>query len=284
MTVCFDESGNVIEPEGVCADYDTGSAWPSFAIVKPAIDNTRVDMSPYGQSVFADAVDAVQAVDLAFDAMISEIDNGKMRVFLSDVLFDVEAEGSARVSIPFGRQDCTVFRKVKSVDDVIQEFAPSLRTEAQVEAFRVALQMLGDLCGFGITYFDFDAAGYVKTATEVSADMRSAALRRGAGAPDLAAHGAASGAAWGLPPSAPLPRRAGLATAALAGAWQLVGCVHGCCEDGRGRDAVRPSMTRGALRRRLRGAGWQINFLASGWDGGMRVSGDVRTQTRTFIM
>lgn len=269
MTVCFDESGNVIEPEGVCADYDTGSAWPSFAIVKPAIDNTRVDMSPYGQSVFADAVDAVQAVDLAFDAMISEIDNGKMRVFLSDVLFDVEAEGSARVSIPFGRQDCTVFRKVKSVDDVIQEFAPSLRTEAQVEAFRVALQMLGDLCGFGITYFDFDAAGYVKTATEVSADMRSAALRRGAGAPDLAAHGAASGAAWGLPPSAPLPRRAGLATAALAG---------------RGRDAVRPSMTRGALRRRVRCAGWQINFLASGWDGGMRVSGDVRTQTRTFIM
>ena len=71
VTVCFDESGNVIEPEGVCADYDTGSAWPSFAIVKPAIDNTRVDMSPYGQSVFADAVDAVQAVDLAFDAMIS---------------------------------------------------------------------------------------------------------------------------------------------------------------------------------------------------------------------
>ena len=201
----------------MCADYDTGSAWPSFAIVKPAIDNTRVDMSPYGQSVFADAVDAIQAVDLCYDAMISEIDNGKMRVFLSDVLFDVEAEGSARVSIPFGRQDCTVFRKVKSVDDVIQEFAPSLRTEAQV----------GDLCGFGITYFDFDAAGYVKTATEASAGMRSAALRRGAGAPDLAAHGAASGAAWGLPPSAPLPRRAGLATAALAGRGRDAGDPRG---------------------------------------------------------
>ena len=176
VTACFDRDGNRVEPEGICPVYDTGSPWPTFSIVKPAIDNTRVDMSPYGQSVFADAVDAIQAVDLAFDAMISEIDNGKMRVFLSDVLFDVEAEGSARVSIPFGRQDCTVFRKVKSVDDVIQEFAPSLRTEAQVEAFRVALQMLGDLCGFGITYFDFDAAGYVKTATEVSAD-NSALMR-----------------------------------------------------------------------------------------------------------
>lgn len=36
--------------------------------------------------------------------------------------------------------------------------------------------MLGDLCGFGITYFDFDGAGYVKTATEVSSD-NSALMR-----------------------------------------------------------------------------------------------------------
>ena len=156
--------------------YDTGSPWPTFSIVKPAIDNTRVDMSPYGQSVFADAVDAIQAVDLAFDAMISEIDNGKMRVFLSDVLFDVEAEGSARVSIPFGKGDCTVFRKVMSTEDTIHEFAPTLRTEAQARAFRVALQTLGDLCGFGINYFDLENVGYVKTATEVSAD-NSALMR-----------------------------------------------------------------------------------------------------------
>ncbi|WP_417046795.1 hypothetical protein [Enorma massiliensis] len=61
-------------------------------------------MSPYGQSVFADAVDAIQAVDLAFDAMISEVDNGKMRVFLSDVMFDQEEGGKGRkVTIPFGR-------------------------------------------------------------------------------------------------------------------------------------------------------------------------------------
>ena len=85
VTVCFDEHGNEAAPAGVCPVYETGSPYPTFAIAKPAVDNTRVGMSPYGQSVFADAVDAIQAVDLAFDAMISEIDNGKMRVFLSDV-------------------------------------------------------------------------------------------------------------------------------------------------------------------------------------------------------
>jgi len=53
---------------------------------------------------------------------------------------------------------------------MIHEFAPALRTSSQAEAFRIALQMLGDLTGFGIQYFDFDNAGYVKTATEVSSD------------------------------------------------------------------------------------------------------------------
>ena len=177
VTICFDDAGNVIEPAGVCLEYDTGSTFPTFAIVKPAIDNTRVDMSPYGQSVFADAVDAIQAVDLAFDALINEVDVSKMRIFLSDVLFDKETDGKGkRVSIPFGKQDCTVFRKVMSSDDMVQEFAPALRTNAQAEAFRIALQMLGDLCGFGISYFDFDNSGYVKTATEVSSD-NSALMR-----------------------------------------------------------------------------------------------------------
>ena len=150
-TVCFGEQGNEVVPVDVCPVYETESELPTFAIVRPAVDNTRVDMSPYGQSVFADAVDAIQAVDLAFDAMISEVDNGKMRVFLSDVMFDQEEDGRGRkVSIPFGRQDCTVLRKVMSTEDTIQEF--------------------------GISYFDFDGAGYVKTATEVSSD-NSALMR-----------------------------------------------------------------------------------------------------------
>ena len=184
ITALFDEKGNIVEPPGLCAEYDTGSAFPTFTIVRPAIDNTRVDMSPYGQSVFANAIDAVQAVDIAFDAIFNEISVSKMRIFLSDVMFDKETSGTGKkITIPFGKNDCTVFRKVMSTDDMIQEFAPALRTSSQAEAFRIALQMLGDLTGFGIQYFDFDNAGYVKTATEVSSDnsqlmRKSAALTR----------------------------------------------------------------------------------------------------------
>ena len=157
--------------------YDADCAFPAFGIVKPAVTNTRVDMLPYGQSVFADAVDAVQAVDLTFDALINEMDVNKMRVFLSDVFFDREKTGDKAISMPFGKQDCTVFRKVMSAENTTQEFAPALRTPSQSEAFRIALQMLGDLTGFGIGYFDFDEShGYVRTATEVSSD-NSALMR-----------------------------------------------------------------------------------------------------------
>lgn len=194
VTVCFDHEGNELAPVGVAPAYDTGSAFPTFGIVKPAITNTRVDMSPYGQSVFADAVDAVQAVDLTFDALVSEIDVSKMRVFLSDVLFDREKSGDKTISIPFGKSDCTVFRKVMSTEDTIQEFAPALRTSSQAEAFRVALQMLGDLTGFGISYFDMDdSRGFVRTATEVSSD--NSALMRNIRRHENALEGAITGIA-----------------------------------------------------------------------------------------
>ena len=177
FTVFFDKDGNELVTMGIAAEYDTGCPVPTFGIVKPAVTNTRVDMSPYGQSVFADAVDAVQAVDLTFDALINEVDVSKMRVFLSDVLFDREKSGDNTISIPFGKQYCTVFRKVMSTEDMVQEFAPALRTGSQVEAFRIALQMLGDLTGFGISYFDIDnSRGFIKTATEVSSD-NSALMR-----------------------------------------------------------------------------------------------------------
>ena len=196
-TVCFDGDGREVAVPGVAADVATGSTGPTFGIVRPAVPNARVDFSPYGQSVFADAVDAVQSVDLAYDALVNEVDAGKMRVFLSDVMFDQErTKDGRRVPIPFGKGDCTVFRKVMSTEDTIQEFAPALRTEAQGKAFRLALQVLGDLCGLGVNYFDLDNVGYVKTATEVSSD--NSALMRNVRKNENSLEGALAGVAHAL--------------------------------------------------------------------------------------
>ena len=39
--------------------------------------------------MFADAIDTVQAVNLAFDALINEVDAGKIRIYVADVLVDL---------------------------------------------------------------------------------------------------------------------------------------------------------------------------------------------------
>lgn len=177
ISVYFDKDGREVSIDGVEPDFCTDSFDPWFAVVRPALANTYVDFSPYGVSVFDDAQDIMKSVDSAYDAFIGEVDLGKLRVFLNDVMIQSETdENGNRVAIPFGKSDATLYRMVDSGDDMVKEFAPSLRTEAQIKAYRGALQMMGDSCGFGLNYFDIDDSGGIKTATEVSSD-NSALMR-----------------------------------------------------------------------------------------------------------
>lgn len=182
----WDAHGNEVHVDGVEEDFDTRGDVPWFCIIKPAIENTRCDLSPYGQSVYADGVDAMKGVDLCYDAIFNEVDLAKMRIFISDMLIEYEATDEAggtkvyKNALPFGN-DNTVFRKVMGTagNDLITQFAPSMRTDAQLKAYRMAVQTMGDVCGFGLKYFDVgDGGGLVtaRTATEVSSD-NSALMR-----------------------------------------------------------------------------------------------------------
>lgn len=64
--------------------------------------------------------------------MRSESANGKMRVFLSGVMFDVECDGRTRgyPSLCQGRL-CRV-QEAMSVENPIHEFGPNLRAEMQM--------------------------------------------------------------------------------------------------------------------------------------------------------
>lgn len=174
-TAVFSRGGKEVLIDGVIPDFDTLYEAPTFAIVRPAIENVFVDLSPYGQSIFAEALDQIAGVDMAYDTIINELDLSKMRLFLSDMLFDVVDENGEKNAVPFCEDDNVLFRKVSS-EEGITAFAPTLRTDSQIKAFRTALQMLGDATGFGLTYFDVDDSGGVKTATEVSSD-NSALMR-----------------------------------------------------------------------------------------------------------
>jgi len=87
---------------------------------------------PMSRAYSANAVDALRAVDIAFDAPLNEVDVSKMRIFLSNVMFDIDHNGRRDASILFDKNGCTMFRKVMSTEDTIQELAPALaRTPRQ---------------------------------------------------------------------------------------------------------------------------------------------------------
>ena len=154
-----------------------------------AVDQVQLHLKGSGGAFFSPGESsASDPLSAGSSRLTDDASKGTYRIVTT--CFDRDGKGG-RVSIPFGRQDCTVFRKVMSTEGAIHEFAPTLRTEAQARAFRVALQTLGDLCGFGINYFDLENVGYVKTATEVSAD--NSALMRNIRRHEHALEGAIAG-------------------------------------------------------------------------------------------
>lgn len=101
-TVRFDGEGNMLGE--MAGSVETFSPFPTFGIVRPAVPNTRADCSPCGQSVFADAVDAVQSVDLAYDALINEVDVD---------YFDFDKVGYVRTATEVSSDNSALMRNVR---------------------------------------------------------------------------------------------------------------------------------------------------------------------------
>lgn len=174
--------GRPVDPEaaGIIEDFDTGCRDQTFCVISPAIDNTVQDTSPYGMSVFADAVDTMRLLDTAWTALYDETDLLRVVLMLPDTMIDVEPgpDGSKR-AVPFGEREQRLYRLTGApVGEAGKPFAfaPAMRTSSIYEVYSAACAALGDECGFGSQYFKPDKAGGLKTATEVSAD-NSALMR-----------------------------------------------------------------------------------------------------------
>lgn len=157
------------EELGFLSDFDTRQPNKTFGIVKPGLDNVIADNSPFGISVFHDAIDAIKATDLAWDSIFQEVDLTRVRVFVSDSMIDLEDENGRK--IPIADLEDQVYRMVYSEDGkLIDVFSPDIRIGPLKESLNIALAELGDNAGFGEQYFQIGKTGGLKTATEVVSD------------------------------------------------------------------------------------------------------------------
>lgn len=161
---------------GFIADFDTMQPNKTFGIVKPGLDNVVADNSPFGISVFHDAIDSIKATDLAWDSIFQEVDLTRVRVFLSDSMIDLEDQEGKKV--PIADLEDQVYRLLDDNGDgkLIDVFSPDIRIGPLKDALNIALAELGDNAGFGEQYFQLGKAGGLKTATEVVSD-NSALMR-----------------------------------------------------------------------------------------------------------
>lgn len=169
----FDESGKRLSNEGRAMETFL-SQEKLYQIHQPAIVNNINIGNPMGLSVFANAIEELKSVDIAYDALDKEIRNGRMRVYIQGEAL-VYNSGSER---PLFNKDQDEFYLLppdaKNPDGtLIKVEAPTLRVEQLIENLKTQLNLLGAKCGLGDNAFYSDGGSiYTNTEQVVSSNSK----------------------------------------------------------------------------------------------------------------
>ena len=155
--------GDVKGYENVAESIPTGSDQPQFVIGRYNIANNIADNNPMGISVFANAIDCLKGVDVAYDSYVNEFILGKKRIM-------VKPAATKRIDGEdvFDPTDITFYVLPEDTTDegVITPIDMDLRTAEHTQGLQDQLNMLSAKCGFGQQHYKFDN-GNVSTATQI---------------------------------------------------------------------------------------------------------------------
>lgn len=162
---CENQNIYEIEQDETIKDFNTLSNIKWFSIFKPLLTNNLFENSPFGIPHFANAIDNLKAVDISFDALKSEVEDGRRITFVRADMLTYEDGTQKKV---FKRNDTRyyILPKGASKDDLIQSNSDDLRTDKQINTLNMNLNVLGNKVGFGDDHYSFDGNN-LQTATAV---------------------------------------------------------------------------------------------------------------------
>jgi A118 family predicted phage portal protein len=166
------DSGSDLElDEGMLDEVQTGISIPLFQIITPNIVN-NIDLdSPYGISVYANAIHQLKGCDLVFDSYMNEFELGKRKIMVPLSMAKIQM-GTEGVTKPVFDKNDSVFYAIPGDRDnngKIDTYDPQIRAEDHDKGINKALDLLSFKCGMGTGRYRFEN-GNVKTATEVISD------------------------------------------------------------------------------------------------------------------
>lgn len=155
---------------------------PLFAVFRtPAANNKEIN-SPLGMPVFAQAIEELKDLDVAYSRNSTEIyDSNRIVLLDSDKLtagnFIEELKPNSPQTWELKRKQMKLPDYVKNVEgdgssSFYQEINPTLNTEVRVGGINNYLSQIGFKCGFSNGYFVFNEKTGMITATQVEADDR----------------------------------------------------------------------------------------------------------------
>lgn len=141
----------------------TGSDRRQFVIDRPNIANNFDYSIPLGISVFANAIDVMKGVDIAYDSYVNEFVLGKKRIMVKPAATEY-LDGEPI----FDSDDLVFYVLPEDVQDgaVITPIDMALRTQEHNTGIQDQLNLLSSKCGFGENHYRFDN-GSLATATQV---------------------------------------------------------------------------------------------------------------------
>ena len=150
--------------ENVPAVVYTGSDRRQFVIDRPNIANNFDYSVPLGVSVYANAIDNLKGVDVAYDSYVNEFLLGKKRIMVKPAAMEY-LDGEP----VFDASDVTYYVLPEDLGNdgaVITPIDMTLRTADHTTGIQTMLDLLSSKCGFGESHYRFDS-GNLTTATQV---------------------------------------------------------------------------------------------------------------------
>ena len=154
-------------PDGVTPEVLTGSPLPRFQIITPNIVN-NVDLdSPFGISVYANAISRLKKVDLIFDSGNNEFSLGRKRIIVPEHMTTRMTTENMEIQV-FDPNDVAFYALPvgDSTDQRPIDLTGQLRISEHSQGLQDALNYLSEGVGLGADRYEYRQGG-AKTATEV---------------------------------------------------------------------------------------------------------------------
>lgn len=154
-----------LEPEV----HISGLERPLFVYIKPNIANNFDLNSPLGIPLYANALDTLHSLDIAFDSFQREFRLGKKRILIPATAVRGVVDPQTNTIVRYFDTNDEVYQAISTSDldsQKIYDNSVPLRIEEHIEAINALLNILAMQVGFSPGTFTFDGVS-VKTATEV---------------------------------------------------------------------------------------------------------------------